>query len=191
MQQLKTALLVIDHINGIMNGSCKDYASHFPIVANANKLIDACRNKHIPIYFIRVAFDPSYSDIPKHSKLFNQIKDNGFLKLGEPSAEFIDELNINANDIIITKKAVSPFCGHDLHQQLQAQHIERLIFTGVATDNAINLGTREAHDMGYHTIIAEDACGASTEQAHQMSITLLEKIANEITSTDSLIQKLK
>lgn len=35
---MKTALLVIDYINGIINGSCKDYVNTHPILQKTNTL---------------------------------------------------------------------------------------------------------------------------------------------------------
>lgn len=187
---MKTALLIIDYINGIINGSCKAYAAAHPIVKNTNKLIVHCRQRKILIYFVRVAFDKNYTDAPKHSPIFSTAKQKELFQIGNVDVEFIPELDIRSNDIIINKTATSPFHSIGLLESLHANKIEKLIFTGVATDNAINIGAREAHDMGFYTVIAEDACGASTEEFHQASLTLLKKIANEITKTDELIQKL-
>lgn len=183
---MKTALLVIDYINGIINGSCKDYAEKYPIVKNTNKVISFCQSQNIPIYHIRVAFDKNYSGLPKHSPLFNQAKQKGLFQIGNPDAEFITEIDIQSSDTIINKTAVSPFRSVGLLDSLKSLQVEKLIFTGVATDNAINLGAREAHDMGFYTVIVEDACGASTEEHHQWAIALLKKIANEIITTDDL-----
>jgi nicotinamidase-related amidase len=186
---MKTALLVIDYIYGIINGSCKDYVSRHPIVKKTNQLITNCRQKNIPIYFVRLAFDKHYTGLPKYSNGFNTIKQNNLFQIGNPDAEFVSELDIKTNDKVINKTAASPFHS-DLTETLEAENIEKLIFAGVATDNAINIGTREAHDNGYYTIIAEDACGASSDEFHYWSIELLKKIANEIVTVDALIQKL-
>lgn len=183
---MKTALLVIDYINGIMNGSCRDYAGKYPIVKNTNKVIALCRSKRIPIYHVRVAFDKQYTGLPAHSPLFNQAKQKGLFQIGSKDTDFIDEIDIQASDTIINKTVVSPFHSEGLLASLQSAHIEKLVFTGVATDNAINLGTREAHDMGFYTVIVEDACGASSEEHHQWAITLLKKIANEIIIANDL-----
>ncbi len=187
---MKTALLVIDYINGIINGSCKDYVSHHPIVKHTNELIAHCRQKNIPIYFMRLAFDKNYTGLPKYSNGFNAIKQNNLFQIGNSDAEFISELDIKADDIVINKTAASPFHSIGLADALRSKNTERLIFAGVATDNAINIGVREAHDNGYYTIIAQDACGASSDEFHYWSIELLKKIANEILTVDALIQKL-
>lgn len=187
---MKSALLVIDCINGIINGSCKEYASTHPIVENTNKLIAHCRTKNIPIYFVRVAFDKNYTGMPKNSPLFNRAKENGLFQMENSDTHFISELDIKPSDTIINKTATSPFHSKGLTESLHSNGVEKLIFAGVATDNAINIGTREAHDAGYYTVIAEDACGASSEEFHRWSIELLKKIANEIVSTEALLEKL-
>lgn len=184
---MKSALFVIDYINGIVNGSCHDYVTKHPIIDNTNKLIASCRAISVPIYFIRLAFDADYTDIPKHSKGFNNIKQQGLFQLGSNSCEFIEDLDIQHDDVIVDKTAASPFHSKDLINLLISKNIEKLIFTGLATDNAINIGVREANDAGYFTVIAEDACGASSEEFHNWSIKMLEKIANEIDSTDVII----
>ncbi len=185
---MKTALLVIDYINGIINGSCKDYVEKHPIIKNTNKLIAHCRAHNIRIYHIRVAFDKNYTGLPKHSPLFNQAKQKGLFQIGNQDVEFINSIDVNPSDTIINKVAASPFRSKELLESLNDSHIEKLIFSGVATDNAINLGVREAHDMGFYAVIVEDACGASSEESHQMAITLLKKISNEIVDTNEALQ---
>jgi len=145
---MKTALLVIDYINGIMKGSCKEFAKNHLILSATNKLIVGCRKAAIPIYFIRLAFDAQYSDIPKHSKSFNYVREHNLFKIGNADTEFVSDLDMMPNDIVINKTAASPFHSK-LSELLKSQSVERLIFAGVATDNAISIGVREAHDDGY------------------------------------------
>lgn len=188
---MKTALLVIDYINGIIGGSCKNYAQTHPILANTNKLIQAARANHLPIYFVRLAFDSNYSGIPKHSHMFNYVRSHGLFQLGQDDTAFVEGLSYQKTDVVINKTAASPFhCNGELTKSLQAQNIERLIFAGVATDNAIDIGVREAHDDGYYTVIAEDACGASSEEFHHWTLVMLKKIANEIVLVEAFIQTL-
>jgi nicotinamidase-related amidase len=180
---MKTALLVIDLINGVVNGTCKEYISKHPVIENANIIIDKCRKENMPIYFIRLAFDASYKDIPKHSKAFKNIKLHKKYANGDDDVELAQQLHYNNDDIVINKTAVSPFYKTGLENKLRSDGVERLIFTGLATDNAINLGVREAHDRGFYTVIAKDACGASSVEFHQESLMLLDKIAGEIIMT--------
>lgn len=189
---MKTALLVIDYINRIIrDGSCQAWAKTHPIVENTNKLISAARANNIPIYFIRLAFDKDYSNCPKHSKMFNTIKHNKLFQLGSDDVEFVAGLDFQTEkDCVINKTAASPFTGNDLEQRLRQAKIEHLIFTGVATDNAINTGVRYAHDQGFFITIVEDTCGASSEALHQPILHALDKIANEIVDTETCLKTL-
>ncbi len=184
---MKTALLAIDYINGIMGGY--DEPKRQAIVSNANKVIAVCREQGMPIYFVRLAFDAQYSGKPKHSNMFNYLQQNERFQLQKPDTEFVSALDVLATDVVINKTGASPFCGNNLQQQLQANNIERLIFAGVATDNAIDIGVRQAHDDGYYTVVIEDACAASTDEFHQWPITMLKKIANTIVTADEFINK--
>src|SRR5690349_18328773 len=121
---MKTALLVIDYIKGIIDGSCKDYAKNHPIVANTNKLIAGCRKINIPIYFIRLAFNANYDGLPKYSRRFNYIKENGLFQIGSDSVEFVEELDYRSNDMIINKTAASPFHNKTLIAELNSKNIE-------------------------------------------------------------------
>ena len=186
---MKTALLVIDYIYGIVEGSCQDYIKAHSTIENTNKLIDYYRAHNMPIYFVRLGFDKNYTACPNHSRAFQNIKSKGLFQLGQHDTDFVKELHYQSHDVVVNKTAASPFhCDQEFIKNLQSQNIECLIFTGLATDNAINLGVREAHDMGYYTIVAEDACGGSSEDFHKWAILLLDKIANEIILVDELIK---
>ena len=161
--------------------------SKHPIVLKTNQLISSFRAADRPIYFVRLAFDKSYSDMPKHSNMFNYIREHNLFMLGSPDAEFIPDLDIQPEEIIVNKTAASPFHSPNLKASLKKEGIEKLIFSGVATDNAIDVGVREAHDMGYYTVIAKDACGASTKDFHIWTLTMLEKIANEIKTVNEIL----
>jgi len=187
---MKKALLVIDYINGIVrDGSCSEWAKSHPILSNVNSIISQARKADIPIYFVRLAFDEQYSQLPKHSKIFNYIKQHGLFQLGSESTKFVAELDYQVTkDIVINKTGASPFAGNDLQEQLEALGIEHLIFTGVATDNAISAGVRYAHDQGFFTTIVEDTCGAANEDLHKPILNALAKVTNEIINTEACIE---
>ena len=191
---MKKALLVLDFINGIATtGSCQTYlAQHPEVVNNTNQLIDYCQKNGISTFFVRLAFDENYTNCPKHSKMFTWAKDNKRFLLGTPDTEFVDALHYKrGTDQVINKPAVSPFYTTSLEEQLKKMGIEELIITGLATDNAVNLVTREAHDKGFYTVVVQDACGASTAEVHNSALALLAKIAGEVSTTEACLARLK
>lgn len=134
MATRKKALLVIDFIHGIAtHGSCKDYLSAHPHVANnVTQLIDSAREAKTLVVHIRIAYDKHYNDIPSFSPTKSYIKDNKKFLLDSHDTQFIPSIEIHPNDIIVNKKSGDPFCGNDLIAQLKEQGISELLFTGTA-----------------------------------------------------------
>lgn len=61
---------------------------------------------------------------------------------------------------------------------------EHPVITGVATNNAIDLGAREAWDSDYSPVIITDACGASDVEHHNAALfslppTIKQKTVHE------------
>jgi ureidoacrylate peracid hydrolase len=167
------ALLVIDMINDIVapNGkiaSCAKYISEHPVIENINKLINYFRENKLPIFFIRLAFKPDYSDCPPDWSL---VKEKEAFKDGTWGTEIYKQIDFLPNqDISIRKNRVSPFKNTDLYFSLDKHKINQLFITGVATNNAIDLCAREAWDNDYSPIIITDACGASDEEHHNAAL---------------------
>ncbi len=103
------------------------------------------------------------------------------------SSDFCPALQRHDNEIEIIKHRVSAFYGTDLDLILRANKIEHIILCGVATDNAVELTAREAHDRDYHVTVIHDATETSSDAAQGASLNFLSKIANVI-STNELIQ---
>ncbi len=188
---MKKGLLVVDMINGIAaNGSCSKYVQQAPVLDNINKLITTFRKQKLPIYFIRLAFEENYPDYPAHSKIFNAIRNNHKFLIGSDDVNFIDGLDYQENkDRVFNKTATNPFHHSGLLDAILEDNVEHLIFTGLATDNAINIGSRFAHDEGFKTTVVDDACGASTIEMHEAALMLLNKIVNEMTDTENFIKE--
>lgn len=184
---MNAGLLVIDMIDGIaINGSCADYVKQYAVLDAVNKSIATFNASGLPIYHVRLQFDQGYPDIPKYSKLFNAVAGNHKFLSGSQSVEFMPGIGMDAGALVFNKTAVSPFHHSGLLERLRADQVDHLVFTGLATDNAINLGARIAHDEGFYTTIVADACGASTIEDHDAALKLLEKIVNQITTSDKL-----
>lgn len=190
---MKKGLIIVDMINGIaVNGSCGNFVKKYPVLNNINQLIKLFRNQNLPCFFVRLAFSPGYPDCPKHSKTFNYIKDNQKFLVGDLDTELMKGLDFRENeDRLFNKTAANPFHHSGLSEAIHHDQVEHLIFVGVATDNAINIGSRYAHDEGYKTTIIADACGASTLEMHENALLLLNKIVNEITTTKDFIASWK
>jgi nicotinamidase-related amidase len=79
----------------------------------------------------------------------------------------------------------SLFVDTPLDLRLKARGIKTIVLAGVATDIGLEFTARHAMASGYYSVIAEDAAGAYTEEAHARSIAFLRSWT-PVVSTDDI-----
>lgn len=188
---MKSALIIIDMINDIIheNGkvSAKGYANfakEHSVLEHTSQVIKKAREKNIMIIHVRVGFSKDYKEQPKHSPLFGKAHEFGVLQLNSWATEFHEQLDVQDNDLVITKHRVSPFYGTPLQSILNNNQIESIYIAGVATDLAVESAARDAHDRDFNVTIIEDCCAAANSEDHQTSLLSLKKIASIATAND-------
>lgn len=188
---MKTCVITLDLINEIChkNGKLARYADRIEknnILKKINHLLAWAREKNYLIIHVKLAFRSNYYDASTISPLFSAAKNNEVLKINNWGTQFISALDRRDNDIEIIKHRVSAFYGTDLDLILRANRIEQLILCGVATNNAVELTAREAHDRDYHVTIVSDASESADDESQKASLNFLARISN-ISTTNALI----
>lgn len=190
---MKKTLLVIDYINGIAKTStCAGYlAAHPEVLANTNALIDAFRQKGEAVYFIRLAFDENYTGLPTHAPSKTILQAQHKFQLGSEEVAFLSELHYQEGDTVFDKKYGDPFHGSGLLSALQQHKVEEVVFTGVATENAILYGAATAMINNFFVTIISDACGATTDEQHRAALSIMKgRSANQIVTTSEFLTTL-
>jgi nicotinamidase-related amidase len=189
---LKTALIVLDLINDIVdiNGKVGGttiaiQASSRGILEKANAAMETARRKGWPVVLVKVGFSSRYHEQPKHSPFFGKAHEFRALELEQWGTEFHPELRVAPSDFVVTKSRVNAFYNTSLESLLRAQGIERVALLGVSTTWAVEAAARDAHDRDYRVVVVEDACAAHHEEQHQASIRHLAAIA-DVTTTAQL-----
>ncbi|PIT98058.1 MAG: cysteine hydrolase [Candidatus Andersenbacteria bacterium CG10_big_fil_rev_8_21_14_0_10_54_11] len=187
----KSALILIDFINEIVDEKGKFAGKGYPVfvkahgvLENVNAAIAKARAKDIPVIFVRVGFSPDYREWPESSPLFGAAKKFGALQLGAWATEIHESLNRTDADFLITKHRVSAFYATSLEAILRTLKVDTLLLGGVATDIAVQSAAREAHDRDYRVVVLEDLCGAGSEDDHAQVLRLLAKVTTVAKSTE-------
>ncbi|WP_066740719.1 isochorismatase family cysteine hydrolase [Cupriavidus sp. D384] len=185
---MQTALIVLDLINDIVHAQGKlagsgtaAQAAARNLVAASNAVIAHARAHQWPVIFVKVGFSENYAEHPKDSPVFGKAKAAGALTLGGWGTAFVDGLDVQAADSVVTKHRVSAFYGTGLETILRARHVDRLILTGISTNWAVEATAREAHDRDYQVIVVEDACAARSEDDHRHALKNLGAIGTVTT----------
>lgn len=182
----KTALLIIDvqlgfddleHWGGRRNNPQAE--------ANIARLLAGFREVGQPIIHVRHA--STSPDSP--------------LRPERPGHQVKPEAEERAGEAVIFKRVNSAFIGTDLETRLRADEIGSLIVAGVQTDYCVSTTVRMAGNLGFHTMMVDDASWTydhrhpdgeviPAETVHRVNVTSLAGEFAEIVDTDIVLSRL-
>jgi nicotinamidase-related amidase len=129
----KTALLVIDVQNGVVDGSHERDA----VVANVGSLVAKARSENVPVVWVQ------------HS-------DKGLAK-GTDKWRIVPELNPGAAEPLVEKNYGDSFEDTNLENVLSGLEVGRLVVVGAQTDMCIRSTLHGAFARGYDATLVSDA----------------------------------
>jgi nicotinamidase-related amidase len=177
-----TALVLIDLQNGVVGRQLAPYAAA-DVVRNGVKLADALRAKGGLVIFVRVKVTETLSlpvDAPNPRPA----------NIPPEASELVAELNVQAGDVVITKRQWGAFYGTDLEQQLRRRQIRTLVMGGIATNFGVESTARAAHDYGYELVFAEDAMSSLSAEAHGFATKNIFPRMGRVRSTEQVLAAL-
>jgi nicotinamidase-related amidase len=109
---------------------------------------------------------------------------------GTWDTEIYDDLKpfIRDDEILIEKPGWSAFEATPLERYLNLLGIRTLIVCGFLTDFCVEATARSASDRGYCTIVASDACAASSREDHEMALARFDRLIGPVVPTASLVE---
>lgn len=73
---------------------------------------------------------------------------------------------------------------------LHAYDDDTLLFTRAATNMCVEGTFRDAADRSFHCLLVEDACAADSQEMHDASLRLLQRLYGGITSIAEVLEKI-
>ncbi len=196
-----TAFIVSDaqnevlHKDGNLNvlGTWK-IAEELGVVQNIKNIVAACRNKEIPVFWIRQAFLSEGKDLFPGTCFEALIS---YLRSAVPTImldgtwdmEIIDELKaiIEPKDIVIHKQALGAFEGTNLQTYLTHMGIKTIIVCGCVLDQCVESTIRSAWDRGYLSVLVKDASAAGSLEAADMACQRMGLMMAPVVDTQEII----
>jgi nicotinamidase-related amidase len=182
----KTAFVSIDLQKGITSNQFAPYGSN-DVIKNAAKIADAFREEGSLIVLVNVSFKDG-KDVIKVAVDQERWRAPG--QLSSDWAELVPELNRKDSDLLITKRQWGAFHGTELDLQLRRRGIDTIVLCGISTNIGVETTAREAYQHGYNTIIAIDACTASSEEEHEHTKKFIFPRIARVRTTDEIIAAL-
>jgi len=173
------ALIIIDLQEGIL--AMAKVHPNDEIVTNAIRMVDAFREKNLPVVLVNVA-----GGAPGRTE---QQRSAGERPKGW--SDLIPELNQQSSDHLVTKRSWGAFTNTDLGEHLKKNKVTQVVIAGIATSIGVESTARQAFELGFNVTLAVDAMTDMNVDAHANSVTRIFPRLGETGTTEEIISLLK
>jgi ureidoacrylate peracid hydrolase len=199
------ALLVVDMQNGLCapGGSYEEYGSSIgadtkayrKIIPNVARVITACRETRIPIFYTQQVREESGIDLYTRLHRIIPSRRAEFLRIpacvrGTWDAEILNELQPAEGDHIVLKRRDSSFQDTELDLWLRSAYVDTLIITGVDTGICVDNTLMDGFNLGYDIILIEDATASSWKEIGKATVMKVRGSYGWVLTTDKLVEML-
>ncbi len=140
---MRTGLLIVDIQNDYFPGGKMELTGSVEAGIRAKALLQGFREKKMPVVHMQhMSLRPGAS----------------FFLPKTEGVEIHENVAPNAGETILEKHFPNSFRGTPLVGHLQTNGVERLVIAGMMTHMCIDATTRAAWDLGFHCLVAQDAC---------------------------------
>jgi nicotinamidase-related amidase len=153
----------------------------------AKSVLDAARKAGVLIVHVVIDYQPAFFS-PKN-KFLQKVRIPILSAPGADVAELlevVDEVKPMGDEPVIRKPRMNPFFGTALDSMLRSRDIDTVALMGVATEFVVEAAARHAADADYRVIVLEDCCAGFSEEAHRVSLHIMDHLATLATSADFL-----
>jgi nicotinamidase-related amidase len=184
----KPALLIVDFINAFTDLSSPLASKLDAEVEATRKLLTVARAARIPIFFTTVGYDEGYADAGVFIKKVPSLR---VLKAGSPLVEIDERLKPERGEHVIVKKYASAFFGTSLWSTLTAQRVDTVLIAGCTTSGCVRASAVDACQMGFHTIVVEEAVGDRASGPHEANLFDIDAKYGDVVSLEAALEYLK
>lgn len=183
----RTAVVLIDLQTGILSMPLRPHGAE-QVVAKGVALARSVAAGGGLAVRVNVAFAPDWSDRPPGA-----VDAPPTLAPGGAPADYSDfHPDVAALDAVtVTKRQWGAFHGTALDDLLRRRRIDTVVVTGVATNFGVEQTVREAWQLGYSALVAEDACSSFDDAMHAFALEKIFPRIARIRSTADILAALE
>lgn len=183
----RTAVVLIDLQMGILSMPLRPHSAG-TVTANGVALARAVASGGGLAARVNVAFASDLSDRPQGTVDAPPPASPG----GLPADYSTFHPDVAALDAVtVTKRQWGAFHGTALDDLLRRRRIDTVVVTGVATNFGVEQTVREAWQLGYSALVAEDACSSFDDAMHAFALEKIFPRIARICSTADILAALE
>ena len=193
----RAALIVQDMQNDVIidggafaDSGSPDHAREQNVVANVQRLADACRAKGVPVIHVWYLVEPGAPGLKLNAPLFQGVKDTNALVRGTWGAAPAEGLEPKDGDFVVEKMRMSAWQGTRLQNLLDGLGRDTVIVTGAWTNMSIEHTSRTGADLGFSMVVPENGCSTMNADWHRASIDYALQNVAAVSDVDAVIAAL-
>ncbi len=180
----KPAILVIDFSCGFTDPECALGSDLSHEVEATRRLLDAAREKGLPVVYTTIAFEPALKD---GGLWMQKVPALAALQLGGAWAEIDPRLGRREDETVLVKKGASGFFGTNLASVLVSQGVDSVILCGATTSGCIRATAIDLLQYGFPTIVPRECVGDRAQAPHEANLFDIQaKYADVVGLDDAL-----
>jgi ureidoacrylate peracid hydrolase len=195
------ALVVVDMQNEFLRqGGAVYVPGAGECIANNQRLIQACRQKGLPIFFTKYVTPPvptlwrEFAGSLTEPPLLGLVKGRKrfFPDVGRELAVtgIIEELEVRDEDTVVEKSWYDSFWASPLESYLRAVKARDLIVTGVVTEVCVEATVKAAYLRNFRTVVAADAVASAEPEYHRVVLELLARRWAMVLETEEIVDRI-
>ncbi len=205
----ETALVIIDMQHGFLDpGAALEVPQGRAIVPNLQRLIDACRSRHVPVIFTEFVYSTAVPCLrghpfgPEHLPAvegqptgFGYPSDNCLIAphagRGPQSSDTIPELAPRPDELVVRGHSYDKFLGTPLDLALRARDVRQLVLTGILTDVCVNCTLLSAANRDYRVTAVTDGVATLWPELQEACFTIWRRKFARLRGTAEVLAELQ
>jgi len=186
----KSALVVIDMQQGFISpDSAQCIKGAAATVPACVKLINNCRERGIPVFFVVREYRADGSDV-EHTRYKSWLGGGKALSPGcdeSIGAALPEEFGLCEKDYVIIKPRFSAFFQTELDIMLRRLRIDTVLLAGTTTPNCIRSSCYDAISLEYNAVVFSDCTSSVTEEIQRANLLDMANVGAQIIQSEDFI----
>jgi nicotinamidase-related amidase len=151
------------------------------------ELTAAFRRLDAPVFYTRCAsLRGDGSDQTWRHRAFGLVT-----SVDSEDSEILPSIALEAGDILLTKTGSSVFTSTNFEHLLRNMGRSILVVSGIFTNSCVEGTVRDAGDLDFRVLVAEDACAAMSPSGHAKALDYIDANFCHVRSTGEIVQLLE
>lgn len=184
----KAAVVVVDLSYGFTDPACTLGADLGGVVKHTRRLLDAARERGLPVFFTTVAYQEDLRDAGVWREKFPSLD---ALREGRRDVELDGRLGRRPAEPLLVKKYPSAFFGTPLASCLVSLGVDTLIVTGATTSGCVRATVVDSLQHGFRTIVPEECVGDRAEAPHRANLFDMGSKYADVMPVEEVLAKIR